>query len=354
MRVAAPQFIAALKRKAMTNRRAVLLAPLAGLAPWPLFAQTPKAGIGLNISNAAGTLTPTRAAIALRAAAQSVIWIGAEAGIFKKHGVDVKLTLDTGGPRAAAGTIGGDWEFCHTGDTPVVQGVLKGQDPVLIVGVTEPHDIAFLMARRNITTPEQLAGARIGGVDAKGQFGKYVDGLLAKWGVTANVLTLGSFKNVYAALEKGEIDAGYLPVDLRFIGEKEFGWNNLAGIPIGAGGIVTTRRQIASNPDLVSRFVKASVETIAMFKTRPDQAVPLLQSFLQISDRKAVETLHAYYVPLFRAIPRPTFEADLPGLKTTFAREFPAVANLRSEDLCDASFVNELERTGYINGLYKS
>ena len=93
----------------------------------------------------------------------------------------------------------------------------------------------------------------------------------------------------YTALEKGEIDAGYLPVDLRFIGQKEFGWNNLAGIPIGAGGIVTTRRLIASNRDAVSRFVTATVETIATFKTRPDLAVPLLQRFLQIDDRKAVE-----------------------------------------------------------------
>jgi ABC-type nitrate/sulfonate/bicarbonate transport system substrate-binding protein len=337
----------------MTSRRAVLLAPLACVAPWPLCAQTPQAGRDPNISGEVANLTPARAAIALRAAAQSVIWIGAEAGIFKKHGLDLKLTLDTGGPRAAAGTIGGDWEFCHTGDTPVVQGVLKGQDPVLIVGVTAPHDIAFLMTKREITKPEQLAGARIGGVDATGQFGKYVEGLLSKWGVSATILTLGSFKAIYTALGKGEIDAGYLPVDLRFEGEKEFGWNSLAGIPIGAGGIVTTRRLIVSNRELVSRFVTASVETIALFKTRPDVVVPLLQRHLQISDRKAVETLHAYYVPLFRSIPQPTFEADLPGLKASFSREYPAAANLRSEDLCDASFVADLERSGFIAKLYR-
>jgi ABC-type nitrate/sulfonate/bicarbonate transport system substrate-binding protein len=338
----------------MTSRRSVLLAPLAWLAPWPLCAQTPGADIGLNISGEVGNPAPARAAIALRAAAQSVIWIGAEAGIFRKHGVDLKLTLDTGGPRAAAGTIGGDWEFCHTGDTPVVQGVLRGQDPVLVVGVTEPHDIAFLMTKRDITNPQQLAGARIGGVDAKGQFGKYVDGLLNKWGVSATVLTLGSFKMIYEALGKGEIDAGYLPVDLRFMGQKEFGWNSLAGIPIGAGGIVTTRRLIVANRELVSRFVKASVDTIALFKTRPDVVIPLLQEYLQISDRKAIETLHAYYVPLFRSIPRPTFESELPGLKATFSREYPTAENLRSDDLCDASFVADLERTGYIDKLYRS
>ncbi len=138
------------------------------------------------------------------------------------------------------------------------------------------------------------------------------------------------------------------------MGQKEFGWNSLAGIPIGAGGIVTTRRLIAADRDLVSRFVRASVETIALFKTRPDLAVPQLQRYLQIDDRKAVESLHAYYVPLFRSIPRPTFESDLPGLKNAFSGEYPAAANLRSEDLCDASFVNDLERAGYIDRLYRS
>jgi ABC-type nitrate/sulfonate/bicarbonate transport system substrate-binding protein len=181
--------------------------------------------------------------------------------------------------------------------------------------------------------PEHLAGARIGGVDAQGQFGKYVEGLLNKWGVSATVLTLGSFKSIYTALEKGEIDAGYLPVDLRFMGRRNSARIASPGIPSGAGGIVTTRRLIASNRDMVSRFVSASVETIAMFKTRPDVAVPLLQRFLQMDDRKAVESLHAYYVPIFRSIPRPTFESDLPGLKNTFSREYPAAANLRSEDL---------------------
>jgi hypothetical protein len=41
--------------------------------------------------------------------------------------------------------------------------------------------------------------------------------------------------------------------------------------------------------------------------SKPDMAIPLLQRYLQIDDRKAVEQIHAYYVPLFRASPDPTF-----------------------------------------------
>ena len=294
----------------------------------------------------------TRAAIALRAAFQSVAWVGVEAGIFRRHGIEVAFTLETGGPRAAAGTVRGDWEFCHTGDVPVVEGVAQGQDPVLIVAPTAPHDAAFLMARRAIKTPEQLANTRIGGVDAKGQFGQAVRALLDSWGVPANVVSLGSFHAVYNALASGEIDAGYLPVDLRFLGENELGLNAIAGLPVGAGGIVTTRRLIAANRELVARFVHASVDTIALFKTQPDVVVPILQRFLQIDDRRSVQQLLAHYAPLFQASPRPTFASELQQLKGIVARTYPAASTIKPEDLADASFVDELERSGYIERLY--
>jgi ABC-type nitrate/sulfonate/bicarbonate transport system substrate-binding protein len=294
----------------------------------------------------------TRAGIALRATFQSVIWVGAEAGLFKRHGIEVAFTLETGGPRAASGMVRGDWEFCHTGDLPIIEGVAQGQDPVLIVAPTVAHDAAFLMARRHITKPEQLANARIGGVDATGQFGRAVQLLLKKWDVPATVVSLGSFQAIYKALGTGEIDAGYLPVDLRFLGENEFGLNAIAGLPVGAGGIVTTRRLISANRELVAQFVQASVDAIALFKTQPDVVIPLLQRFLQIEDRKSVEQVLAYYAPLFQANPRPTFVSEIQQLRDIVFQRFPAAAKINPEDLADASFVDELDRTGYIERLY--
>jgi ABC-type nitrate/sulfonate/bicarbonate transport system substrate-binding protein len=291
-------------------------------------------------------------AIALRAAFQSVAWVGVEAGIFRRHGVELTFTLETGGPRAATGTLQGDWEFCHTGDVPILEGAAQGQDPVLIVAPTAPHDAAFLMARRGITKPEQLANARIGGVDAKGQFGQAVQALLDQWGVPATMVSLGSFRAIYQALGTGAIDAGYLPVDLRFLGENEFGLNAIAGLPVGAGGIVTTRRLIAANRELVARLVRVSVDTIALFKTRPDVVVPLLQRFLQIDDRQSVEQLLAHYAPLFQSSPRPTFASELPQLKSLVSQKYPAAGDIKPEDLVDASFVDELDRNGYIERLY--
>jgi ABC-type nitrate/sulfonate/bicarbonate transport system substrate-binding protein len=128
--------------------------------------------------------------------------------------------------------------------------------------------------------------------------------------------------------------------------------NAIAGLPVGAGGIVTTRRLIAANRELVSQFVRASVDTIALFKTEPDVVAPLLQRYLQIDDRKSIEQLLAYYAPLFQSTPRPTFVAEIESLRAMVSRKYPAASNIKPEDLADASFVDELDQTGCIARLY--
>src|SRR6516162_9975321 len=159
--------------------------------------------------------TQVRIAVALRATFQCVAWIGAEAGTFRRRGIDLSFpTLEAGGPRAVAGLVNGEWDFCYTGEVPIVQGVLQGRDPVLILTPCDIHDGVFVVAQREISRPEQLAGARIGAVDATGQLGRAMQSLLRQWDVVAEVVSLGSFEAVYSALGAGRLEAAYLPIDL--------------------------------------------------------------------------------------------------------------------------------------------
>jgi ABC-type nitrate/sulfonate/bicarbonate transport system substrate-binding protein len=295
---------------------------------------------------------PLRMGIALRAVFQSEAWLGAHAGLFTRLGIDLTFpAIATGGPASMAGALRGDWDVCHTGALPIIQGVLKGEDPVLLITPTELHDAVFVMARRDITTLPQLAGEKIGAVDAAGQFGRPLQVMLEQSGIEAEMLSLGSFQAIDAALRKGEIAAGYLPIDLRFRGEGEHGWNALTGLKI-VGGIATTRRFIAANHALVASFVKGVVDAVHLFKTRPDIVIPLLQEFLQCPDREPMQQLHAFYAPLFRAVPTPTLFDEMNGLRDGLAAQYPAARGLRLEDVADASFVEELEGSGYVEELY--
>jgi len=203
----------------------------------------------------------------------------------------------------------------------------------------------------------QLAGKRVGVLtDAySGQTGVTTRRTLEKAGVTASYVGLGTYQKIYAALAAGEIDAGAVPIDLRFSGEREYGWHAFEAASLDVPSVfATTRRLIASNRDLVMRAVRGMVETIHLFKTQPDVVVPLLQQFLGMSDRKAVEDLHKFYVPLFPPAPRPSLSEGMQSVRDGFSKKYPAAQKLQESDIADSSFIDELEQSGFVLRLYAS
>jgi len=173
-----------------------------------------------------------------------------------------------------------------------------------------------------------------------------------KAGAKATYLPLIKFDRIYAALAAGEIDAGALPIDLRFTGEARYGWNAFPINEFDTPSIFAgTRGLIASNRALVMNVMQGFVETIHLFKTRPDIVVPLLQRYLKIEDRKAAEDLYAFHVPVFQRVPRPSFPG-LQKLRDVLAAKYPKAASLKESDIADSSFIDELERGGFIERLY--
>ena len=97
--------------------------------------------------------------------------------------------------------------------------------------------------------------------------------------------------------------------------------------------------------------MQAFVQTIHLFKTKPDIVVPLLQHYLKMDDRKAAEELHAFHVSVFQKVPRPTFKG-MQTLRDLLAPKYPGAASLKEADITDSSFVDELDSSGFIEKLY--
>ena len=296
-----------------------------------------------------------RVATGLLATWQSIAWLGVEAGVFKERGIDMTLpAIAVGGPQAAAGLVRGDWEFAHTGTVPVAEEVLKGHDVVILATPTSVFPMTFVMARREITQLAQLGGKKVGVLTETGQTSVATRITIEKAGASATYLPLIKFERIYDALASGEIDAGALPVDLRFSGQVRYGWNAFPMSSFDTPSIfATTRKLIASNRGLVMNVMQGFVETIHLFKTRPAIVVPLMQRYLKIEDQKAAEKLYAFYLPVFQNIPRPSFP-EMQALREFLVAKYPAAASLKESDIADSSFVDELERSGFIAHLYAS
>jgi ABC-type nitrate/sulfonate/bicarbonate transport system substrate-binding protein len=289
---------------------------------------------------------PVRVATGLLAMWQSTAALGAEAGLFKRRGIDLTLpAIAVGGPQAAAGLIRADWEFAHTGALPVAEEVLKGRDIVILATPTSEFPNSFVMTRKEITGLAQLAGKRVGVLTETGQTSVAARMTVEKAGATATYVPLIKFDRIFAALAGGEIDAG-------FTGQARYGWNAFPIHEFGTPSIfATTRRLIASDRPLVTAVMRGFVETIHLFKTRPDIVVPVLQRYLKIEDRKVAEDLYAFHVPVFQKVPRPAFPG-MQNLREVLAAKYPAAASLKESDISDPSFIDELEREGFIDRLY--
>jgi len=304
--------------------------------------------------------TPTdgqraRIATGFRATLQSLGWIGVEAGIFRRLGLEASFPrLETSGLEAATGLARGDWEFAEMGTASLVESVLAGHDTTILLAPTAPSWTGVpILARRSISQPVQLAGARVGVLSETGETGITVRAALRVWGVNATLVPLGTTGKIYAALAAGQIDAGVLPSDYRFRGPREFNLNVIEPPSTGFHTAVVgcTRRLIAANRPLVTRLVQGYVETIHFFKTKRAAVLPLLQRFLEFPERRAIEQAYDFHLSRFQALPRPSAPA-IQRLLDELARERPVAATLSPARITDTSFLDDLERAGFVKHLY--
>ena len=292
-------------------------------------------------------------ATGLRATVQSLGWLGVRSGVFSRCGLDIECRgVGVSGPAAAAGMLRGDWMFCETGTVPVVQGVIEGRDPVILLVPSSPQIGSYIMARPGILAPSDMSGAKIAVLSETGQNTVSASMWLRGHGVTATLVAQGSFEREYDALVTGSVDAAYLPVDFRFRAERDLG-ATLFPISTGLQGAVVacTQRLIERDRDLVARIVRGYIETIHWFKTEPASVVPLLAEFLQFTDEPAVAKLHAFYADAFQVRPRPD-ERGIRTVLTELAGTHPEALTLPSGAVVDTSFLDELEMSGFVERLY--
>jgi len=297
-----------------------------------------------------------RMTTALRAPTHGMAWFALETGIFERHGLDVTFpAIETTGPEVAAGLMRGDWDFGHTGMLPVAERALKGGDVIALFRHTRPHANTFLAT--TLPSLADLQGKRIGVLSdaTSGQTGVRVRLMLEKAGITASYPGLGSYGNTYKALAAGEIEAGALPVYLRLAGEKQYRWNIFEVPDVGAfvpSVFATTRRMIEAHRDVVMRVGRAYIATVHAFKTQPDVYIPVLQRFLNITDRGLAEDQYRFYVPLFERVPRLSLGDGLQSIRDVFAKTYPHAQKLQEREFVDTSVIDELERSGFIARLY--
>ncbi len=291
---------------------------------------------------------------------QATFWIPYEAGIFRKHGLDVELLYVAGGGRAGQVVQSGDVPIGVFTGGAVINADLAGGD--LTVIASSMNVMTFVvMARPEIRRPEDLKGKKIG----VSRFGSATDFGLRyaeeKWPVKRQrdfaVIQVGGVTDVFNALRAGALDAAVINAELAILGRRE-GFRELAdiakmGINFPTSSVVTTRSFIKRNENTVRKFIRGFVEGVHFAKTQRVAAINIMKKYLRSSDAAMFDELYDMYILRnIPRIPRPSPES-LKTVLDQMAETDPRVANLKPEQFIDARFFQELDKEGFIQKLWK-
>lgn len=294
--------------------------------------------------------------------AQAVLWIAKEANIFQDNGLDVDLVYIGGGPRSMAALLSGQLQVIGTGGNSLIAANLQGAKDAVLIATTYNTLVFSLMTRANLKEPKDLKGKTFG-VTGLGSLSDFtLRSLLRRWALDPArdvvIRPMGGYPEILTGLQSGMLDGGVFspPANLnaQALGYREFADAGSSGIEYASTCYGTTRRFIREHRDTVAQFMRALTAAIHRFKTDKAGALRIMQQYTKNRDSKVLEeTYRVYALQYLPKAPYPTRN----GVKTildSFAEStIPDAKKAEPEAFFDISFVQELDKSGWIDRLYQ-
>jgi ABC-type nitrate/sulfonate/bicarbonate transport system substrate-binding protein len=292
-------------------------------------------------------------------ASQWIPWIAKEAKLYEKYGMEAELVLLRGSGQSAQAIIGGSILGAPCTLTTVMGANLSGADLVTVAHTVSGVQ-SKLLVRPDIRKPEDLRGKRIA-VSGFGSLGDFLERyIIKKYGMDpvkdVIMLAIGAQPDRLQALFNGAVDAADLshPADVQ--AERKgyrMLWDAKQEVSYPSMSVVTRRKHTIDDRDSVMRMLKAHVEGIHLLKSNKEFSLKVLGKYLKTNDRELLEGSYEIYQKDFISAPYPITQ----GLQPTYeyvAQQRADVWNYKPEAFMDASFIAELDKTGFIKNLSAS
>jgi NitT/TauT family transport system substrate-binding protein len=319
--------------------------------------------LSLIVVLAAGSARLTRAQeklnfayISPNAGSASVLWIAKDAGIFKKHGLDVNVIYIEGTPKALMSLFAGELQVVAGTGPAVASAKVRGADATMIMGfeVFLPY---YLVATPAIKTIEDLKG-KVGANHSAATSADFAMRLgLRNIGLDperdVNLRVVGATNLRMIMMQQGQAQFSVFSATEREEAEK-MGFKVLVDLaskrsPYSHSGVISSQRMLRDKRDAMMRFGRATVEAIHYFKNNKAQTIAILKKYAK-SDLTTLDTAHTYLKTAIPDLPYPTLD----GMKTILnemGRSRPEVLKYEAATMIDASIVKAIEEEGFLKKL---
>ena len=292
----------------------------------------------------------------------SVWFIAQELGMYKKYGMDSELLFIPSTTTSLTSLLAGDMHIANVSGGAIASAVLAGAQTAIVSCYLNslPYE---LVVNEAIKSPEELKGKSIG---------------ISRLGSASDVAARVLLRNLNL-----EPDKQVLIMQVGGSSERAaaFRAGRIAGFPSPPGIIhltkgmpfrvlistadfkqrfefpyicaATTRNYLQKNRETVKRVIMAHIEAVHFVKTRKDESKKIMSKYARTTNEDYLEAAYSATARLYDVVPlvtRPGMEVQIHEAIAT-ARK-PG-AQLRFEDMVDESIVRELDKSGFIEKIYK-
>jgi len=295
--------------------------------------------------------------------------IADDTGIYRKYGLEVEQLITPAAAAAvrasgvnvparyvAAASDHSPADITIGGGAPTIMGMVSGNRPLdrIILATTDSEVRWKIVAREGIKALDDLKGKRLG-YSGRGTVSHYMALAFVRqvgWEPDRDISLVSGGISIQA-LKENRADAVIADEIVQALAPAA-GFHAVVDLrpyhmPLPGSGVVASKSWLAANREAARRFMKATVESIAVMKQDSDVASAAMAKWFAITD--AVEQ-HRIWTESADLPPKPyPSRAGIVKLMELF--NSPEMAKYKPEDFYDDRFVKELDDNGFIDSLYR-
>ncbi len=294
-----------------------------------------------------------RLAFSALAYANPPFWIAHDLKLFEKYGLETELVYISGS-RPIQAMLGGSVDVSQVGGAAAVAAAAQGAD-IAMLGTVFSRLTFAIHANPQIKQISDLKGKTIaaGAVGGNSYFAGLV--FVSRQGWTANkdvaLVTAGGSPEVLAGLTQGRYQAGVLTPPTSTMAAK-LGYREIFDLasldfPFPVISVVSTRRYIDGNPDVILSILRATAEAIHLYKTRPELTIPVVAKYMRVP-KEDPALLHSQQT--LGQLMNQNLAPSLEGIRFVLdflAEKQPALKLKNPADFLELRFLRKLEEEGF-------
>ena len=297
---------------------------------------------------------PMKTAYTSASATMAPIWLALDAGGFAAEGIDADLGFIGAGAAILGALSSAETPIVIAGANQVIEANLQGGEYV-ILGSAVPYLTTSVFVVPEIQRPEELRGKAVGVSNYGAISHVALKVALEHWGLEegreVTVVRSGGTPETFAAMQGGAIAGGAFGAPQSFLA-LDMGFRELIDVAtlryeMGTASVISTRSYVATNPEVVERFLKSLIRGVHAFKIQKDLAVDAIMRYGRTEDRVGAEKTWEYFRDKFGDDLVMSPRAVENNLRL-MAEEKPDSLMARVDQFLDSSFTERIRARGFV------